>query len=126
MMKLIQRIDLPKEKLPGRMIQKAVGKGSYSESKKMTMGFATYSEESGPMAPHHHAEEIIFVVSSKDAWVRYGDEEEALTTKVNLEAGMILHFPPLEWHVFEFDAGGHLDIVFFYGQVDQIRPEEMK
>ena len=125
-MRLIQRIDLPKEKLPGRMIQKAVGKGSYSESKKMTMGFATYSEESGPMAPHHHAEEIIYVVSSKDAWVRYGDEEKALTKKVDLEAGMILHFPPLEWHVFEFDAGGYLDIVFFYGQVDQIRPEEMK
>ena len=125
-MKLINRSNLPKEKLPGRTIQKAVGKGSYSESKKMTMGFATYSEESGPMAPHHHAEEIIYVVGSRDAWVRYGDGEDALTTKVDLEAGMILHFPPLEWHVFEFADGGHLDIVFFYGQVDHIRPEEME
>ena len=125
-MKLINRNDLPKEKLPGRTIQKAVGRGSYSESKKMTMGFATYSEESGPMAPHHHAEEIIYVVGSKDAWVRYGDSEDALAAKVDLEAGMILHFPPLEWHVFEFAGSGHLDIVFFYGQVDHIRPEEME
>ena len=25
--------------------------------------------------------------------------------------------------VFEFKPGGHVDIIFFYGQVDQIRPE---
>jgi mannose-6-phosphate isomerase-like protein (cupin superfamily) len=125
-MKLIKRNDLPVEKLPGRMIQKAVGKGSYLESGKMTMGFATYSGESGPMAPHHHAEEVIYVVDSIDAWVRYGEGEHALTTKVDLQAGMILHFPPLEWHVFEFADGGHLDIVFIYGQVDHIRPEEME
>jgi hypothetical protein len=48
-MRLINRDDLHKEKLPGRIIQKAVGKGSFSTSKKMTMGFARYSEESGPM-----------------------------------------------------------------------------
>jgi hypothetical protein len=38
---------------------------------------------------------------------------------------MILHIPPLEWHVFEYDKGGYLDLVFIYGQVDQIRPEDM-
>ena len=125
-MKLINRDDLHKEKLPGRMIQKAVGKDAHSESKKMTMGFGTYSAESGPMEPHHHAEEIIYVIGSKDAWVRYGDSPQSLSTKETLEEGMILHFPPLEWHVFEYGKGGYLEIIFFYGQVDQIRPEEMK
>jgi hypothetical protein len=45
--------------------------------------------------------------------------------KVILEAGMVLHFDPLEWHVFEFEADGYVDIIFFYGQVTNIRPEEM-
>lgn len=125
-MKLIRRDKLHQEELPGRIIQKAIGKGSYSESKKMTMGFAHYSDESGKMEPHHHTEEVIYVVGSKDAWVRYGDNPGSLGKPVNLEAGMILHFPSLEWHVFEFKPDGHLDIVFFYGQVDQIRPEEME
>jgi len=39
---------------------------------------------------------------------------------------MTLHFPPLEWYVFEFESGGHVVIVFFYRQVDNMRPEEMK
>lgn len=125
-MKLIKRDDLHREKLPGRIIQKAVGKDGFSTSARMTMGFATYSEESGAMAPHHHAEEIIFVIGSKDAWVRYGESEDGLTTRVELVKGMTLHFPPLEWHVFEYAEGGFLDIVYFYGQVDQIRPEDMK
>jgi hypothetical protein len=125
-MRLIRRDELHQEKLPGRIIQKAVGKDGFSTSTRMTMGFATYSEESGPMAPHHHAEEIIFVVGAKDAWVRYGESEDKLTTRVDLEEGMTLHFPTLEWHVFKFADGGFLDVVFFYGQVDQIRPEDMK
>jgi len=125
-MKLIKRIDLKKEMLPGRMIQKAVGKDAYSKSKKMTMGFGRYSAESGPMEPHHHAEEIIYVVDAKDAWVRYEGSPESLNKKETLEVGTTLHFPPLEWHVFEYGPGGYLDIIFFYGQVDQIRPEEMK
>ncbi len=41
-----------------------------------------------------------------------------------LEAGLTLHIPPMEWHVFRWRPGGHLDIIFFYGQVDNIRPEE--
>ena len=90
------------------------------------MGFATYSEQSGPMAPHHHAEETIYVISASDAWVCYGPEEKALNTRVDLKAGMTLHFPPLEWHVFQYANKGFLDIIFFYGQVDQIRPEEIQ
>jgi len=123
-MELIKREDLQNEMLPGRKIQKAVGKDAFSKSEKMTMGFARYSVESGPMEPHHHAEEIVHIISAKDGWVRYGEELENLDSKIVLKAGMTLHFPPLEWHVFEFGSGGHVDIIYFYGQVDNIRPEE--
>ena len=123
-MKLLHRAGLEKHALPGRVIQKAVGKDSASQSNKMTMGFATYSAESGPMEPHHHAEEIVHILSSVDGWVRYGNSKEELPEKVELESGMTLHIPPLLWHVFEFGEGGQVDIIFFYGQVDNIRPEE--
>ena len=59
-MKLIKREDAPKKPLPGRVLQLLVGQeGAASPSSVMTMGFARYSAESGPMAPHHHAEEIV-------------------------------------------------------------------
>ena len=125
-MKIIKREELQKEHLPGRMIQKAVGKDAPSASQKISMGFARYSEESGPMDPHHHAEEVIYVLSAKDGFVREGSHPERLGERMPLESGMILHFPELEWHVFEFDPGGHVDIIFIYGQVDNIRPEEIE
>jgi len=125
-MEIIVRENLEKESLPGRIIQKAVGKDGASLSGKMTMGFARYSEESGPMDPHQHAEEIVYILGAENGWVRKGTEKGNLGAPLPLEAGMILHFPPLEWHVFEFDPGGHVDIIFFYGQVDKIRPEEME
>jgi len=124
-MKLIQRDELQKEFLPGRTIQKAVGKDAPSRSRRMTMGFAHYSEQSGPMEPHHHAEEIVHILSSKNGWVRLGVNPDLLSEPIPLTTGMTLHFPPLEWHVFEFSSGGHVDIIFFYGQVDNIRPEEI-
>src|SRR4030066_213009 len=125
-MDFIKREDLKKEFLPGRMIQKAVGRDAPSVSGKMSMGFARYSDESGPMEPHHHAEEIVYIISAKDGWVRKGDTPETLGEPEMLQAGVTLHFPALEWHVFEFKTGGHVEIIFFYGQVDQIRPEEIK
>ncbi|MCJ7518347.1 MAG: hypothetical protein MUO42_01570 [Anaerolineaceae bacterium] len=125
-MDLIKREGLKKDRLPGRVIQKAVGKDASSVSGKMTMGFARYSDESGPMEPHHHEEEIVYILSAKDGWARIGGTPDKLGDPVTLEAGMTLHFPVLEWHVFEFKPGGHVDIIFFYGQVEQIRPEEMK
>ena len=123
-MEIIERNQLEEVELPGRLIQKAVGKDSHSTSSRMTMGFATYSAEYGPMEPHHHAEEICYVLSVQDGWLRKGPEKEALGEKIPLAAGMTLHIPPLEWHVFEYGPGGHVDIIFFYGQVDNIRPEE--
>lgn len=124
-MTYFKRDDLERITLPGRVIQTAVGKDGFSRSQKMTVGFAHYSAESGPMEPHHHAEEVIYVIDAKDGWVRSGPDKDELGSPVPLEAGMLLHIPPLEWHVFEYDKGGYLDLVFIYGQVDQIRPEDM-
>ena len=121
-MKLIERINVKKKALPGRMLQLLVGQDdAVSPSEVMTMGFARYSAESGPMEPHHHVEEIVYILASKDGWTRhggFGDEPNELGDKVSLKAGMTLHFPDSEWHVFEFDEGGHVDIIFFYSQAD--------
>ena len=121
-MKLVKREDVEKKPLPGRVIQLVVGKEDVvSPSNVMTMGFAHYSAESGPMAPHRHAEEIVYILSAQDGWTRYGgmgDEPNELGEPVTLEAGMTLHFPENEWHVFEFDEGGHVEIIFFYSQSD--------
>jgi hypothetical protein len=124
-MRYFKREEIPSIMLPGRVIQTAVGKDGLSRSKKITMGFARYSAESGPMEPHNHAEEVVYIVDVQDGWMRYGPEKDQLGDPVPLEAGMVLHSPPLEWHVFEHAEGGHVDIVFIYGQVDQIRPEDM-
>ncbi len=124
-MRIIRRATLEQLHLPGRIIQKAVGKDAASSSTRMTMGFGHYSEESGPMEPHHHAEEIVYILDAKDSWVRIGPSPDRLGNPVPLEAGMTLHFPQLEWHAFEFGHTGYVDIMFFYGQVDNIRPEEI-
>jgi hypothetical protein len=124
-MRLIQRNELREENLPGRVIQKAVGKDAFSKSEIMTMGFAHYSARSGPMEPHRHAEEIVYIVSAKKARVRHGPAKDDMSGGAPLQTGMTLHFPELEWHVFEYGKGGRLDIIFFYGQVDNIRPEEI-
>lgn len=125
-MNFFQRTDLRMEKLPGRTIQRAVGVESRSISENITMGFARYSDESGQMTPHQHAEEIVYILSAKDGWIRFGDDPKFLGEPIPLWPGMVLHVPAFEWHVFEHTPDGYVDIIFFYGQVDQIRPEEME
>lgn len=123
-MRIIHRMDLEKIWLPGRVIEKAVGKDSYSDSKEMTVGFARYSEESGPMEPHRHAEEVVYIVSTKLGRICFGEQREKLDTVVELKTGMLLHIPAREWHVFEFDSQGHVEIIFIYGRIDDIRAED--
>ncbi|MBN1838250.1 MAG: hypothetical protein JW820_20495 [Spirochaetales bacterium] len=125
-MKVIPRDGVDEVRLPGRIIQKVVGKDGLAVSSKMTMGFARYSADSGPMEPHQHAEEICYVIAARNGRIRYGDSKERLENSAPLEAGTTLHVDELEWHVFEYDEGGFVDIIFFYGQVDNIRPEEIQ
>lgn len=125
-MQIITRSQVGTVRLPGRKVQTVVGKDAFSKSSRMTMGFATYSEESGPMEPHNHAEEICYILSSQGGSLRKGPGKDKLDERIPLEPGMTLHIPPLEWHVFEFEPGGHVDIIFFYGQVDNLRPEEIQ
>jgi mannose-6-phosphate isomerase-like protein (cupin superfamily) len=121
-MKLVKRKGVKEKPLPGRVLQLVTGQeDAVSHSDIITMGFARYSVESGPMDPHHHVEEIVYILESKDGWVRhggFGEKPDELGDSVTLEPGMTLHFPKNEWHVFEFAEGGHIDIIFFYAHPD--------
>lgn len=123
-MKIIDRDHMSADLLPGRKLQRAVGKNSYSDSDAMTVGYAAYSVESGLMEPHQHAEETVVIIDSKDGYVFWGPDKDQLHQNVKLCKGMILHIPENEWHVFTYDDGGFVDIVFIYGTSGNIRPED--
>ncbi len=125
-MDFVKRDDIKRNPLPGRVVQNAVGRNSAVASEKMTVSFCSYSAESGPMAPHNHAEESVVVLKSKDAYVRWGSGPDSLEHIQYLHEGDLMHFPPLEWHVFGYDEGGFLDALCIYGQVTNIRPEEIE
>lgn len=120
-----RRGDVPVVRLPGREIQRIIGREASVASGRMTVGTARYSDAAGPMEPHQHAEECIVVLEASAARVRYGPAPNDLPVVIQLEAGLVLHIPELEWHVFEWDAGGHADCLVIYGQVDNIRPEDI-
>jgi hypothetical protein len=121
----VHRREVPVVRLPGRDIQRIIGKDAHLASGRMTVATAYYSDGAGPMAPHQHAEECIVVLDARGARVRYGPAPDDLPTVIHLEAGLVLHIPELEWHVFEWDAGGFADCMVIYGQVDNIRPEDI-
>lgn len=125
-MDFVRRNAIAANCLPGRVVQNAVGRNSAVASEKMTVSFCRYSAESGPMAPHNHAEESVVVLGCRDAFVRWGSGPDSLEHKQILHEGDLMHFPPLEWHVFGYEAGGYLDALCIYGQVTHIRPEEMQ
>jgi len=125
-MRTTRRLDTAIEPLPGRGLRRFVGRNSSLESEEMTVGTALYADEFGPMEPHNHAEETVYVLESDRAWVRWGSDPEDLPNRIDLEPGVVINTPSLEWHVFEWEPGGHLEILFIYGQVDNIRPEDME
>jgi hypothetical protein len=124
-MKIIRKSDCQISELPGRNIWKVIGKESFSESKKISFGFARFSHVLGLPEPHHHAEEICYVLKSEKAFVRFGSAIDSLGDLHPLNGGMTMHIPELEWHQFVCEDGGYLEIIFIYGQVDNIRPEEI-
>ena len=125
-MKMIARTQVPVTALLGRDLNKAVGKDGFDASRKMTVGWARYSKKSGVMEPHQHAEELLYILDAKDAWIRFGRAKDELGERVPFIPGTMIHFPEMEWHVFEYTEDGYADLIFFYGQVDNIRPEDSK
>ena len=125
-MRSIRRADVPSDPLPGRAVQRIVGKGASLVSEEMTLGTARYADDYGPMEPHNHAEETVVILSADRAWVRWGPTKDDLPERIDLEPGLVLNTPAWEWHVFEWKPGGHADILAIYGQVDNIRPEDME
>lgn len=123
-MRTIKRSETRVDPLPGRGIRRFVGRSSALESESMTVGTARYADEFGPMEPHQHAEETVYILEAERAWVRWGPRRDELTERIDLAPGVVIHTPALEWHVFEWEPGGHLELLFVYGQVDHIRPED--
>lgn len=123
-MEITEREHIAKEVLPGRALQRAIGENSKFSSGCMTVGYATYDASSGIMEPHHHAEETVVIFDVKDGYVGWGPEQGHMTQRVKLKKGMILHIPENEWHVFTYEPGGFVDIIFIYGTSQNIRPED--
>ncbi len=124
-MQLIRREMVEGTRTLGRFVQNAVGKDAFAKSGKMTMGFVRLSAEGGVMRPHRHAEELCYVLASDRGTVRYGPAEDRLGEPVLVEPGMILHVGEDDWHVFEYGEVGYLDMLFFYGQVDIVRTDDV-
>jgi hypothetical protein len=125
-MRSTRRADTPIDALPGRGLRRFVGRDSAIASEEMTVGTALYADEFGPMGPHNHAEETVYVLEADRAWVRWGPSAGDLPNRIDLQAGVVINTPALEWHVFEWEPGGHVELLFIYGQVDNIRPEDME
>lgn len=125
-MRAIHRDDVSVDPLPGRGLRRFVDRESALDSERMTVGTARYADEFGPMQPHHHAEETVYVLGADRAWVRWGPTRDELPNRITLVPGTVINTPAWEWHVFEWEPGGHLELLFIYGQVDDIRPEDME
>ncbi|MGI6160898.1 MAG: hypothetical protein ACOYJD_02605 [Christensenellales bacterium] len=125
-MEFVRERELVGKVLPGRIITKIVGGDSPIKSSAMSVGYGMYCEEAGVMEPHCHAEESVYILDQKDAIVRYGGDKDNLLYSLKLEKDMLLHFDENEWHVFEYEPGGFLKILFIYGTGDQVRPEDKK
>ena len=100
--------------IPGRAVQRAVGRDGRSRSERMSVGFARFSAEHGEMEPHCHGEEGMYVLDARDGWIEYGPAPDQLTGRCDLEPGTVLHAAEGEWHVFRLAPGGFVDIVFFF------------
>ena len=123
-MEFVYKDELPIETLPGRGIRKAVGSESYFTSTNMSVGYAMYNYEYGPMEPHQHDEETVIITHSNMGWMSWGDSKTNLPNRVELVEGMVIHIPNGEWHVFNYDEGGSVEIIFVYGTTANLRPEE--
>lgn len=122
-MHIIDSSKVEPTKLNGRHIRKIIEKGGVVESQYMSLGMAEFSTDIGPMTPHRHDEEGIYVLEAENCYTRCGDCVENFFEPKKIEPGMFLLYGKDEWHVFEFQGKGYLKIIFFFATGDLKRPE---
>lgn len=123
-MNYINKNSIAIDALPGRGLVRVIGKNSCFDSDKMMVGYALYSAEYGKMEPHAHAEETVIITKAINGYVSWGDEKNHMKDTIRLLEGMVLHIPENEWHMFHYDEGGTVEIIFIYGQTENCRPED--
>ena len=123
-MKFVKKDETVVKHCRARTIYAAIERDGVLSSDNIMMGCARFDKNLGDMIPHSHAEEGMYIIDCAKAYARFGDSAETLGERIPLEAGMIMWAPEGEWHVFEFDDGGFLDIVFCLpSEKDFVRPE---
>jgi len=125
-MNILKKTDIKTVVLPGCCVHRAIGNNAMLSSNAMSLGWAKFVGEYGPMEPHHHAEDGMVVVDSKNSYIRFGPAKDQLGERIPLEKDMVLQMPAGEWHVFEYDEGGYVEILYFYGQPDNTVPVQIK
>jgi hypothetical protein len=113
-MEHFRRDEVAGNPIPGRVVQRAIGRDGRSPSELLSVGFARFSAAAGVMEPHRHGEEAIYVLDARDGWIEWGPAADELDERCDLEAGMVLHIRPDEWHVFRHADGGFIDILFVF------------
>jgi hypothetical protein len=113
-MQHFRRDDVEPGVVPGRAVQRAIGREGRSHSELVSLGFARFSAAHGEMPPHCHGEEAMYVLDARDGWIEYGPAEDELRGRRALAAGMVLHVAAGEWHVFRHAPDGFVDILFVF------------
>ncbi len=121
-MKIIKNGEAPTQKLPGRYATRIVGKTEdyYYHSDTLHFGHCLYDESVGPMTPHAHAEECMYILSCKDACILSGPARDDMPECAELAPGMVISMPAGEWHVFRYKEGGHVEILYCYGDKTEL------
>lgn len=111
-MRFIKKDEMVIKHCRARTIYAAIEQNGVFTSDKLMMGCARFDKSLGDMIPHTHAEEGMYIIDAAKAYARFGSSPDTLGDRVPLVPGMIMWAAEGEWHVFEFDDGGFLDIVF--------------
>ena len=121
-MKIIKQGEAPTQKLPGRYATRVVGKTDdyYYHSDTLHFGHCLYNESVGPMEPHAHAEECMYILGCKDACIYSGPAKDDMPDCAELAPGMVISMPGGEWHVFRYGAGGFVEILYCYGDKTEL------
>ena len=121
-MKIINKGEAPTQKLQGRYATRIVGKTDdyYYHSDTLHFGHCLFRGDTGPMTPHAHAEECMYILDCKDAWILSGPSQDDMPDRAELEPGMVISMPAAEWHVFRYKEGGFVEILYCYGDTTEL------